>query len=189
MALVSVASTFTAHSVAGETRGDMPPRPGLSPLRHTRTRVAPPQVLDRLQAARQEAGVFARRTPDGLRALSTDFVEGDELSSRTEADPEDVADIAAVVSNASRLADHVVVSLHAHESGQGRTNPADFIVEFAHAMIDAGASVVTGHGPHVLRGIEIYRGKPVPDVATIVESLDSKLDKTLTFDRKVPCWK
>ncbi len=28
-------------------------------------------------------------------------------------------------------------------------------------MIDAGADVVVGHGPHVLRGIEFYGGKPI----------------------------
>ena len=28
-------------------------------------------------------------------------------------------------------------------------------------MIEAGADVVTGHGPHVLRGIEIHRDKPI----------------------------
>ena len=29
---------------------------------------------------------------------------------------------------------------------------------FAHAVVDAGADVVIGHGPHVLRGMEWYRG-------------------------------
>lgn len=28
-------------------------------------------------------------------------------------------------------------------------------------MIDAGAGVVVGHGPHVLRGIEVYKGRPI----------------------------
>src|SRR5262249_20613339 len=28
-------------------------------------------------------------------------------------------------------------------------------------MIDAGADIFAGHGPHVLRGIEIYKGKPI----------------------------
>jgi poly-gamma-glutamate synthesis protein (capsule biosynthesis protein) len=28
-------------------------------------------------------------------------------------------------------------------------------------MVDAGADAVFGHGPHVLRGIEIYRAKPI----------------------------
>ncbi|HET9862862.1 MAG TPA: CapA family protein [Steroidobacteraceae bacterium] len=31
----------------------------------------------------------------------------------------------------------------------------------AHAAIDAGADVVVGHHAHILRGIEIYRGKPI----------------------------
>ena len=39
--------------------------------------------------------------------------------------------------------------------------PADFIPIFAKAVIDAGADVFVGHGPHVLRGIEIYKGKPI----------------------------
>ncbi|MHC4974213.1 MAG: dienelactone hydrolase family protein [Planctomycetota bacterium] len=51
-------------------------------------------------------------------------------------------------------------------------------------MIDVKEEVVVR-----LEGKEVYRGKPVPDVRTIVESLDSKLDKTLTFDRRAPCWK
>jgi hypothetical protein len=30
---------------------------------------------------------------------------------------------------------------------------------WAHAVVDAGADVVIGHGPHVLRGMEWYRGR------------------------------
>jgi hypothetical protein len=33
--------------------------------------------------------------------------------------------------------------------------------EFAHACIDAGADLFVGHGPHLLRGLEIYEGKPI----------------------------
>ena len=29
------------------------------------------------------------------------------------------------------------------------------------SAIDAGADVVIGHGPHVLNGVEIYKGKPI----------------------------
>ena len=28
-------------------------------------------------------------------------------------------------------------------------------------MIDAGADLVAGHGPHLLRGMELYKGKPI----------------------------
>ena len=37
----------------------------------------------------------------------------------------------------------------------------DFLVEFAHAAIDNGADVFLGQGVHTLRGIEIYKGKPI----------------------------
>lgn len=39
--------------------------------------------------------------------------------------------------------------------GENRGN----VYEFAHAMIDAGADIVFGHGPHVTRAIELYKNK------------------------------
>jgi poly-gamma-glutamate synthesis protein (capsule biosynthesis protein) len=44
---------------------------------------------------------------------------------------------------------HVPVTVHAYER------------ELARTAIDCGADVVVGHHAHILRGIEIYRGKPV----------------------------
>jgi hypothetical protein len=39
--------------------------------------------------------------------------------------------------------------------------PADFIVEAAHAFVEAGADAIIGHGSHQLRPIEVYQGKPI----------------------------
>ena len=39
--------------------------------------------------------------------------------------------------------------------GQNRGN----VHEFAHTMIDAGADIVIGHGPHVARAMELYKNK------------------------------
>jgi len=161
VALVSVASTFPDHSRAGVARGSMRARPGLNPLRHSTTRIAPAERIDRLGEALRDLGIPFTRTASGARALGTVFEEGPEPGVVTRPDPDDVARIASVVNNASRLADHVLVTLHAHESKGSRSAPADFIVEFARAMIDAGATLFVGHGPHVLRGIEIYDGKPI----------------------------
>jgi len=33
------------------------------------------------------------------------------------------------------------------------------VYEFAHAMIDAGADIIFGHGPHVTRAVELYRNR------------------------------
>ena len=86
---------------------------------------------------------------------------GPKPGTRTEPNKQDVEEIARVVKSASALADIVIVSLHCHESGANRSLPADFIPIFAKAVIDAGADVFVGHGPHVLRGIELYKGKPI----------------------------
>ncbi|HEX6636962.1 MAG TPA: CapA family protein [Steroidobacteraceae bacterium] len=40
-------------------------------------------------------------------------------------------------------------------AGEDRGN----VVEFAHQMIDAGADLVLGHGPHVVRPVELYRDR------------------------------
>jgi len=64
------------------------------------------------------------------------------------------------VGKARRLADVVLVSLHwgVHFAP---VLIADYQPTVAHAAIDAGADAIIGHHPHILKGIEIYRGKPV----------------------------
>lgn len=161
VALVSVASTFTDHSRAGRTRGDMPARPGLSPLRYESARIVTADQMQRLQDLLSDLGIRTRLQNERARVLGTWFEIGNEPGVRTTPDQEDLEQMAAVVNNASRLSQYTVVSLHGHESSGSLSNPADFMVTFARAMIDAGADVVVGHGPHVLRGIEIYGGKPI----------------------------
>lgn len=161
IALVAAASTFTDHSRAGKTREGVRARPGLNPLRHSTTRIITGDQMTRFRDLLREMKVGARFQDGRLRVLGSWFEIGDEPRVRTEPNAEDVDEIAAVVNNASRLSDHTIVSLHGHERAGLNSQPAEFIVTFAHAMIDAGADVVVGHGPHVLRGIEIYRGKPI----------------------------
>ncbi len=80
---------------------------------------------------------------------------------RTEPHEGDLREIAHWTEEAKRQAGFAMVSIHAHEEGRERWLPADFLVAFAHAVIDAGADIVVGHGPHLLRGLEFYRGKPI----------------------------
>jgi poly-gamma-glutamate synthesis protein (capsule biosynthesis protein) len=164
VALISVASTFPDHSRAGRTRGDMPARPGLNPLRfETITTVTP----DRLATLRTIAAeINGRPAPEGAGATAVNFfgrrfTAGDKPGVTTVPLKEDLEEIAAVVQNASGLAEYTIVTIHAHEGGRDRLIPADFLVTFARAMVDAGADMFVGHGPHVLRGIEVYKGKPI----------------------------
>ena len=88
-----------------------------------------------------------------------------------EMDPEDFHAVIASVREARQRANFVLFSIHAHEitpdasPSQGDDNdtarPASFEPILFHAAIDAGADAVVRNGPHVLGGIEIYKGKPI----------------------------
>jgi poly-gamma-glutamate synthesis protein (capsule biosynthesis protein) len=160
VALVSCASTFTAISPAGEQRADLKGRPGLSPLHIRTVYTVDPATLNGLRQATGGANRGGQQTQ--MNILGATFRVGDKPGISTSPDPKDLEAIAAAVKDARRMADWVVVSIHAHEGAPGDVNvPAEFLVTFAHAMIDAGADLFVGHGPHVLRAVEIYKGKPI----------------------------
>lgn len=161
VAMISVASTFPDHSRAGRTRNGVRGRPGLNPLRFSTTYVVPRQRLEQLRAMQAEMTGREPVKGDTINFLGRRFVAGDRNEVRTEPNKQDVEEIAAVVRNATRLADYTFVTIHAHEGGANRAVPAQFLVAFARAMVDAGADIFVGHGPHVLRGVEMYKGKPI----------------------------
>lgn len=79
---------------------------------------------------------------------------------------------AELVRQAKAQGAFVIVSFHGGAEGtpaaQHRDDHEVFlgeqrgnVVAFSRAMIDAGADLVIGHGPHVLRSAECYRGKPI----------------------------
>jgi hypothetical protein len=84
----------------------------------------------------------------------------------------DLTAAAKLVEIAKSQADLVVVQMHVGAEGADRTHvrpgTENFLGEnrgdpiaFAHAVIDAGADLVVGHGPHVMRGMEFYKDRLV----------------------------
>jgi hypothetical protein len=73
---------------------------------------------------------------------------------------EDMAALVADVKAARAQADVVIVSLHWGIHFVPATI-ADYQREVGHAVIDAGADMILGHHAHILKGIEVYRGKPI----------------------------
>jgi poly-gamma-glutamate capsule biosynthesis protein CapA/YwtB (metallophosphatase superfamily) len=170
VALVSTASTFPDQSRAGMSWGDTRARPGLNPLRFTTTNIVTRDQFDGLRNALFAAGALGRGGRGGaatgqpvteMTVFGQRFKVGDTPGVRTEPLKEDLEGMAAVVRDASRQADYVIVSSHTHEGGADRFTPPEFFVTFAHAMVDAGADTIVVSGPHVLRGVEIYKGKPI----------------------------
>lgn len=173
VALLSCSSTFGRGYQAGEQRPDMQGRPGLNPLRTTTTYVVSPAELEQLRSIATRLGLEQRRLERlafGFGAPPADdvwtfgdlrFRAGDAPAIDQVADAGDLEAMADWVRDARLRSAWVVVSLHAHEQGATKEEPAAFICQFARRMIDEGADVVVGHGPHLLRGMEIYRGKPI----------------------------
>lgn len=82
----------------------------------------------------------------------------------------DVAKVTQLVSLAKASHDFVVVSVHYGAEGPSYVNSPhsdeNYFGEnrgnmraFSKIAIDAGADLVMGHGPHVLRGLELYKNK------------------------------
>lgn len=68
-----------------------------------------------------------------------------------------LAEYVAEITALRREVDVLVASQHwgLHEE------VLDYMTEIAHAVIDAGADIVIGHGPHYSLPVEIYKGRPV----------------------------
>jgi poly-gamma-glutamate capsule biosynthesis protein CapA/YwtB (metallophosphatase superfamily) len=90
------------------------------------------------------------RTVAGIGVVSLGF-EGGHLRDRRK--------ITRAVRERKRADNLVIVSFHWGGEGSPRPTPVQY--ELGRAAIDAGADLVLGHHPHVLQGIERYRGRPI----------------------------
>lgn len=79
----------------------------------------------------------------------------------------DLENARSLVAHLDSISDVVIISFHGGAEGaahQNMTRQTEYyygenrgnIYEFAHAMVDAGADIIFGHGPHVVRAIEVY---------------------------------
>jgi poly-gamma-glutamate synthesis protein (capsule biosynthesis protein) len=154
-------------------------RPGLNALNLTRAIAVSPDHLALLK--RVKDGVFEHRTdytnpvrpPSGDTATSvelfgTQYKSGARPGELTYAmNPRDLQDNLKSIKNGKQYSDFMIATIHAHQGDSilqsflFEDRPPDFLVELAHASIDNGADAFVGHGPHILRGIEIYKGKPI----------------------------
>ncbi len=174
VALISVNANFTPDMLAGEQNGRVPGRPGINGLR-----------LDKYVTVTEREFAFVRELADktGINIsknivikegyypeLKEDeetlgdlkFKLADACEFVMEANQTDVERIKRAIYEAKLGADYIIVSVHSHQlSGDKKENPAKFLVDFAHTCIDAGANAIIGHGPHLLRPIEIYKNSPI----------------------------
>lgn len=103
--------------------------------------------------ASQDEGVY--REVKGIRVCFLSFCLNAEPSTRPiVATAQNIVD---TISRAKPKADRIVVSLHWGDEFMPVPSPQQ--VAIAHRLVDAGADIILGHHPHVLQGIETYKGK------------------------------
>ncbi len=66
----------------------------------------------------------------------------------------------ADIQKAKSQADVVIVSMHCGVH-IARAVVAEYQIDIAHAAIDAGADLIIQHHAHILKGIDVYRGKAI----------------------------
>jgi len=110
-------------------------------------------------------GDIASLERQGLRIALIAFAFGSDMHRL-----QDLETARRLVAEARRQHDLVLVSVHAGAEGTAATHVTKTrelfmgedrgdVYAFAHAVIDAGADLVLGHGPHVLRAMELYKGR------------------------------
>jgi Bacterial capsule synthesis protein PGA_cap len=129
--------------------------------------------LDQTTQALEKAGIEYTGLPDQVTVVGVDGVSVAVVGFSPypwNADMNDIPAARKLVRRAGAGADVVVVLMHAGAEGADmihtpRGPEVAFgelrgdIRTFAHAVVDAGADLVLGSGPHVIRGIERYKGR------------------------------
>jgi poly-gamma-glutamate synthesis protein (capsule biosynthesis protein) len=169
---VNCASTFPPFFAAGPAHPYLRGRPGLNPVRLDQTFQLDRKLFEQMKKAEETFyDLLAYNEfpfPDSAKPPKDQWFFGERQIQASDriglqsvalaADLARVTDAVKVARNNSRL---VVASIHAHEARHTLEIADPFFQPFARACIDAGADAFFAAGPHVIRGIEIYRGKPI----------------------------
>jgi poly-gamma-glutamate synthesis protein (capsule biosynthesis protein) len=177
VALISMSSSIAGDAaMAGRQSRRIIGRPGVNALRTNKYFEVTKDQLDFLNEIAELSGVNTAHNilrSEGYVALKEDkdsvefgkmvkFKLGDKTKYHVELNETDMKRLEQAIYEAKAQADYILVSIHAHQlSGNTKETPADFLVEFAHRAIDLGAHAVLGHGPHLLRPLEIYKNRPI----------------------------
>ncbi|WP_339249973.1 CapA family protein [Paenibacillus sp. FSL P2-0136] len=181
IAIITIDVTRSEVFAASNPGNGVPARPGVNPLRWSRTYVVNDQDFSTLKEISERIGIASSmeegKRIETFKSKSENYYEfgsffegyltfekGEQSRVKTAAHEQDQQEIYRSIQDAAERSDYVFVSLHTHE-GENENwysdYPAEFIETFARGAVDAGASCVFGHGAHFTRGVEVYKGQPI----------------------------
>ena len=174
VALISVSTSFEPSMMAGNATARYPGRPGVNGIRlqerlfvlreefeYIKKLAMKMKINSENEISRHE-GYLPKLPHDVAEFGEIRFEIGDECKRMLELNEPDLKRIEKSLYEASFAADYTVLSIHSHElDGDSKEEVPAFLAELAHKCIDMGADAIIGHGPHLLRPIEIYCDKPI----------------------------
>ena len=174
VAMISVNSTLMGEMCAGEQTARIKGRPGVNPLHVVEHMELDPNDFATIKQIIDKTGIniqYNIEKNEGYHGGTANkneifgnlpLIPGTETKFVQKANEADLDRVKKAIYEAKLQADYIFVSLHAHEmGGTEKEEPAEFLKDFAHFCIDNGANAVVGHGPHLLRPIEIYKNSPI----------------------------
>jgi len=135
-------------------------RPGVNPIRVRDVQVVPKAEFEKLAAG--FAAVGYKADAEGYIHVGDQwFVAGERYEVRRTIAPENRERHLRLVAEATKQADIVLVYLHQHHWEEEWQAVGDWLRDFAHDCIDAGAHAFLGHGVPMLQAVEIYKARPI----------------------------
>lgn len=165
-----ISATTWELGLAGHARKDVIGRPGVNSMRLVPTYHVTPEDYEKVKSVAANMGMLPKKHEAGFNfpIRGQRFVPSTETKRVFIPHPVDHNENIQAVKDATQISDWVIYSLHDHYEGTNppegyreKEIPVPALVDFAHEVIDAGADIYVSHGPHILRGIEIYKGKPI----------------------------
>lgn len=174
VALIAVNTSFKPSMMAGEQSPLFRGRAGINGIRIEKHVELPREDLEYIKRIADEVGINVEKNitraegyfpylPDDEAELGElKFRLGEEKRFVMTANTEDVARVDRAIHEAKLQADYIIISIHSHQiDGNTKEEPAKFLEEISRHFIDAGANAIVGHGPHLLRPVEVYRDCPI----------------------------
>ena len=171
IALISCNANSKKFICAGDQSRNMPGRPGLNNVGIVETyhvddaHFEMVKELAKVSTVNREAEKHIRNgygvpfPEDVLPLGSAKFKLDNRCFVESKPAEKDMQRIEAEIREAKLQAETVLVTIHSHYiDSYDNTKAPEFLEVFCRRCIDAGASVVIGHGPHELQGMEIYNG-------------------------------
>ena len=174
VALIAVNTSFNLAMMAGEASDRVQGRAGINGMRVKKYINATKEDIAFIRDLAERTNINAEKDitrregyypmlrDDEATLGELEFKLADKTEYVMEINKDDLARLKKSIEEAEFQADYVMVSVHSHQiSGTKKEEPAKMLVDLAHFCIDSGANAVVGHGPHLLRPIEVYKDSPI----------------------------